>query len=122
MIAEQAISEIEGALYGVRAKTSGLAIMSLVFGVLGPFFAGTMWILSCNDFLTANPYIIAFFSCGLAWILGFVLGIKSLKQIAGSEGQLVGREYAIAGIAISAVWMLIVFMVVFLPMIYCVNS
>ncbi len=104
-------------------KISKLAIASVVFGMLGPFCAGVVWIVSFNDFLTVdNPVIIGFFSCGAAWILGLAFGIKSLKLICKSKGQLVGREYAMAGIVISAVWMFLVLAALVLPGIYYVNS
>ena len=62
------------------------------------------------------------FSCGLAWILGLALGIKSLKQIDISGGQLIGKEYAMAGIAISAFWMVLILAGLLLPIIYYINS
>ena len=106
-----------------KAKISKLAIASVIFGVSGPFFSGVMWVVSCNNFLTtASPLVIAPFSCGVAWILGLVFGMRALKQIESDQGQLAGKEYAIVGIIISAAWMLLVFMAVFLPMIYAVNS
>ncbi|TKJ38888.1 MAG: hypothetical protein CEE38_04105 [Planctomycetes bacterium B3_Pla] len=61
------------------AKTSGLAIASLVLGLLSP--------LTC--FLTAIPAII--------------LGIVSLVKISGSAGRLKGSGLAIAGIAVPPV-------------------
>ena len=123
MVNEEAISETNISLQSQKTEISKLAIMSLMFGILGPFSCGAMWIMSCNDFFTiGTPIIIVPFSCGLTWILGLVLGIKSLKQIESSEGQSGGREYAIAGISISAAWLLLIFVVLFLPMIYSVNS
>lgn len=61
------------------AKTSGLAIASLVLGVLG------------------------IFTLGLTAIVGLVLGIIALVQINRSKGQLGGLGLAIAGIAVSGV-------------------
>lgn len=61
-----------------RPKTSGLAIASLVCGILGP----------CT--------------VGLAAVVGLILGIVALSRIAKSAGQLTGRGLAIAGIIISA--------------------
>lgn len=59
-----------------RAKTSGLAIASLILGALAPF--------TC--FITAIPAI--------------VLGIVGLVKISKSAGQLKGNGLAIAGIAV----------------------
>ena len=123
MVIEEIINEIDINSQSTKPMISKLAIVSAVFGILGPFFTGAMWIVMCNNFLTlGSPLVIAPFSCGLAWILGIILGLKALKQIESSQGQLVGREYAIVGIFTSALWMLLIFMVLFLPMIYCVNS
>ena len=60
----------------VPVKTSGLAIASLVLGILSPF--------TC--FLTALP--------------GIILGIVALVKIQTSAGQLKGTGWAVAGIAI----------------------
>ena len=57
-------------------KTSGLAIASLVLGVLG-------------------------FCCGLFSITGLILGIVGLLKIGRSAGQLGGKGLAIAGICVS---------------------
>ena len=120
---EEIIDQTDIDLPGREARISRLAVASVVFGVLGPFTAGAMWILSLNDFLTVpNPIITAIFSCGLTWILGLVFGIKSLGQICRSQGKLFGREYAIAGIFISAAWLLLIFLGVLLPILYYVNS
>ena len=64
---------------GQAAKTSGLAIASLVFAVLSPF--------TC--LITAIPAII--------------LGIVSLVKISNSAGRLKGKGLAIAGIVIGPV-------------------
>lgn len=120
---EETISEIDINSQGRKPKTSKLAVMSMVFGVLGPFSCGAIWIVSFNDFLKiGNGFIMAAFSCGFAWILGLALGAKSLEQVKSSEGQLVGREYAIAGIIISAAWMALIFVGLLLPALYYVNS
>ena len=68
-----------------EAKTSGLAIASLILGILG------------------------LFSCGLTALVGLILGICGLVSINNSKGRLMGSGLAIAGIVISA------FMVLFLP-------
>jgi len=106
-----------------RPKTSKMALASAVFGILGPLSAGAMWVVSFNKFLNlGNPLIIGLFSCGLAWILGLVFGIKSLEQINNSEGQLFGKEYAMAGIVVSAVWMVLILAGLLLPALFYVNS
>lgn len=104
-------------------KTSKLAVASLVFGILGPFSAGAMWLVSLIDFLVIpNTMLTALFSCGLTWILGLVLGIKSLKQIENEKEQLLGKEYAIAGIVVSATWMVLILASLLLPALFYVNS
>jgi hypothetical protein len=60
-----------------KAKTSGLAIASLVAGMLGLCTAG------------------------LASIVGLILGITALKRIGRSGGTLRGRALAIAGLIVS---------------------
>src|SRR5580765_235255 len=65
------------------AKTSGLAIASLVLGILG------------------------LFSCGLTALVGLILGIVSLVKIRDSKGQLRGEGLAIAGTCVSGVFLLL---------------
>ena len=61
-------------------KTSGMAITSLVLGVMG--------------------------MCGVTALVGLILGIVSLRRINRSQGQLGGQGLAIAGIAVSAFMLL----------------
>jgi len=70
-----------------EAKTSGLAIASLILGILG------------------------LFSCGLTALVGIVLGICGLTAINNSKGRLKGGGLATAGIAVSGL------MIVVLPII-----
>jgi hypothetical protein len=65
---------------------------------------------------------LALFSGGVPAMLGFILGMKSLEQIDNSEGQLLGREYAIAGVAISVVWIVLVLLGLLLPALFSINS
>ena len=123
----ETVSETDTNLQSQKSKTSRLAITSMVFAILGPFLFGPMFILmfyglSFYDLIIQGPYITTFLSCILAWILGLVLGIKSLGQIDNSQGQLVGRAYAIAGIAISLAWILSILGGLFFPVLYYVNS
>ncbi|MHC4642138.1 MAG: hypothetical protein ACYS32_10875, partial [Planctomycetota bacterium] len=62
------------------------------------------------------------FSYSVAWILGLVLGLKSLEKIRNSEQHLVGKAYAFAGISISAVWMIVLIARFLLPALFYVNS
>jgi len=103
-------------------RVSSLAIASAVFGILGPFSSGAMWIASINDFVIRSHFMMAVFSCGVASILGLLLGTKALLQIKSSEGRLTGREYAIVGTATSAIWLFLIFVGLFLPVIHSVNS
>ena len=75
------------------AATSGLAIASLILGILG------------------------FFSCGITAVLGGVLGFVSLGQIRQSHGRLSGSGLATVGICVSGVVLLfaIVSLLLFLP-------
>jgi prepilin-type processing-associated H-X9-DG protein len=63
-------------------KTSGLAVTSLVLGILG------------------------LFSCGITALVGLVLGIVALVKIKNSQGRLSGNGLAIAGIAVSGLFLL----------------
>ena len=63
------------------AKTSGLAIASLILGLLG--------------------------FCGLTALIGLILGIIGMVQINKSEGRLKGQGLAIAGVIVSAVFLLL---------------
>lgn len=65
-------------------KTSGLAIASLVCGVLG------------------------FFLCGVSSLAGLIMGPMALSRINRSNGRLQGRGLAIGGVVVSAVTLLLV--------------
>jgi hypothetical protein len=75
------------------AKTSGLAITSLVLGILGAL------------------------TCGVTALIGLILGIIALSKIKKSQGTLGGGGLALAGIIVSAVFLLMlpIFAAVFLP-------
>lgn len=123
MVNEETISGIYSGAESEEPRISKLAVASMVFGILGPFSSGAMWVLSFNSlFAVRSPVITALFSCGFAWILGLLLGQRSLEQIRNSAGQLVGREYAIVGIILSTTWMLLIFVSLLLPALYSVNS
>jgi len=82
------------------AKTSGMAIASLVLGVCG------------------------FCTAGLAAIAGLILGIVGLNAIKKSEGWLKGTGFAIAGIAVSGTALLIIpiMTAIMIPAIYRARS
>lgn len=71
-------------LPGAPAKTSGLAIASLVCGILG------------------------LFSCGITALVGLVLGIVAMSKIKNSQGRLTGNGLAIGGICVSGLFVLMV--------------
>jgi prepilin-type processing-associated H-X9-DG protein len=66
------------------AKTSRLAVASLVLGILG------------------------LLTCGITSLVGLVLGIIGLVKVNRSNGQLSGKGLAIAGICTSALFLLMV--------------
>ncbi len=68
-------------------KTSALAIASLVCGIL--------W------------------GCGVLSLLGLILGLVALSKISKSEGRLGGKGIALAGVIVSAVFLLL--SLVFVP-------
>ena len=108
-----------------KEGVSKLAVASMVFGILGPFSAGFLWVVSLSLFLTVGKLgtgIITFFSCSLPWVLGLVLGVKALQQIEDSHGQLTGGEYALIGIIISVVWMILLLVALPLPAFFSINS
>ncbi|HUS71913.1 MAG TPA: hypothetical protein VMY06_02520 [Sedimentisphaerales bacterium] len=125
MVNEENIGEIWSDILRQKTKISKLAVASMVFGILAPFCFGAMWIVSflpSHDLITASRYIMAAFSYTVAWILSLILGIKSLEQIQNSEERLVGRVYAVVGISISAVWMVLMVARFLLPALHSVNS
>jgi prepilin-type processing-associated H-X9-DG protein len=73
-----------GGTPGGPAKTSGLAITSLVLGILG------------------------LFTCGITSLVGLALGIVGLVRINKSEGRLSGNGLAIAGIVTSCIFVLFI--------------
>lgn len=77
----------------VAPKTSGLAVSSLVLGILG------------------------LFSCGFTALIGLILGIIAYSKIKKSQGRLAGSGLAIAGIVVSAIFVLMlpVFAAMLLP-------
>jgi prepilin-type processing-associated H-X9-DG protein len=66
------------------SKSSGMAIASLVLGILG------------------------FCTAGLTALLGLVFGLVALSQIRRSQGALKGRGFALAGTIVSGVAMLMI--------------
>jgi len=75
------------------AKTSGLAITSLVLGILG------------------------LFTCGTTALIGLILGIIAMVKIRKSRGALGGGGMALAGVIVSAVFifMIPIFAALLLP-------
>ena len=66
------------------APTSGLAIASLVLGIIG------------------------IFTCGLTALIGLILGIVAMRQVRKSHGTIGGGGIALAGTIVSAVFLLFV--------------
>jgi len=67
----------------IPSRSSGLAISSVVLGILGVF------------------------TCGLSSLVGFMLGIVALIKIKQSNGRLSGNGLAIAGICVSGLFTLL---------------
>jgi prepilin-type processing-associated H-X9-DG protein len=74
-------------------KTSGMAVTSLVLGILGMF------------------------TCGLTALFGLVFGIIALVKVKNSKGATGGRGIALAGVIVSAVFlfMIPIFAAILLP-------
>jgi len=64
------------------AKISGLAISSLILGILG------------------------FFTCGITAVVGLILGIVALVKISKSQGAIRGQGLALAGTIVSALFLM----------------
>ena len=125
MVIEENINEIFNDILHQKTKTSRLAIVSMVLGILAPFCFGAMWIASylpSNDLITVGRCIMAAFSYAVAWMLSLILGIKELEKINHSEEHLSGRAYAAVGIAISAAWMVFMVTRFLMPALFSVNS
>src|SRR6516164_5461343 len=75
------------------ARTSGMAVTSLVLGILG------------------------LFTCGLTALFGLIFGIISLIKIKNNKGMLKGDGIALAGIIVSALFLLMlpIFAAMLLP-------
>src|SRR4051812_5567526 len=71
-----------------QPKTNGLAIASLVTGILGAIF------------------------CFIVAIVGIVLGIVALNQIKNSNGMQTGRGLAIAGIVVGSLGIVVVILLI----------
>lgn len=66
------------------AKTSGMAISSLVLGILGMF------------------------TCGATALVGLILGIIAMTKVKRSGGKLGGNGIALAGVIVSAVFLFMI--------------
>ena len=66
------------------SRTSGLAVTSLVLGVLG------------------------LFTCGITALFGLVLGIIAMVKVSNSRGALRGGGIALAGIIVSGIFLLMI--------------
>ena len=129
MVTQESINDVFSDILNHNTKTSRLAVTSMVFGLLAPVCFGAVWLVSLLSFrlsshglITAGRYIMIAFSFSAAWILGLILGLKSLEKISKSEQHLVGRAYAFVGISISAVWMVWLIARFLLPVLFYVNS
>jgi len=76
-------------------RRSGLAVASLVLGIVGPL------------------------GLGLPSLIGVVLGALAIGQVGRSGGRLRGQGLAIAGVCVSAVTLLLSVVVVSVGLMYC---
>ncbi len=122
---ERNIGDIFSDIINPKAKTSKMAVTSMVLGILAPCCFFAVWIVSSFSsygIITVGRYIMTAFSCSVAWILGLVLGMISLEQIRNSEQHLIGTAYAVVGIAISALWIALLVVRFLLPALFYVVS
>ncbi len=83
-------------------KRSKIAVSSFLLGILGPLFF--VLILMQTKFPgPTGPEILSLWFCLLGGILAIILGIAGLVIIVRSRGQMKGRSFAIAGIAVPTV-------------------
>lgn len=66
------------------AKTSAMAVTSLVLGILG------------------------LFTCGISALFGLIFGVVGLVKIRGSRGTLTGEGLALSGIIVSGVFLFLI--------------
>ena len=122
---ERKIGDIFSDILNQKAKTSKLAVISMALGILAPCCFFAVWIVSffsSHGIITVGRYIMAAFSCSVAWILGLVLGMISLEQIRSSEKHLIGTAYAVVGISISALWIALLVVHFLMPALFYVVS
>jgi TctA family transporter len=122
---ERNIGDIFSDIINQKAKTSKMEVTSMVLGFLAPCCFFAVWIVSffsSHGIITVGRYIMTAFSCSVAWILGLVLGMKSLEQIRNSEQHLIGNTYAVVGISISAIWIALLVVRFLLPALFYMVS
>ena len=122
---ERNIGDIFSDIINQKAKTSKMAVTSMVLGILAPCCFFAVWIVSffsSHGIITVGRYIMTAFSCSVAWILGLVLGMISIEQIRSSEQHLVGTAYAVVGISISALWIALLMVRFLMPALFYVVS
>lgn len=68
----------------IASKTSGMAITSLVLGILG------------------------LFTCGLTSLFGLILGIIAMVKVKNSGGRLSGNGLALAGVIVSGIFLVMI--------------
>ena len=71
-------------LAATHAKTSGMAISSLVLGILGVF------------------------TCGVTALIGLILGIIAMVKVKNSGGKLGGGGIALAGVIVSGIFLVMI--------------
>ena len=71
-------------LAATHAKTSGMAISSLVLGILGMF------------------------TCGITALIGLILGIIAMVKVKNSGGKLGGGGIALAGVIVSGIFLVMI--------------
>jgi hypothetical protein len=112
------MSEKESNEQKQRSESCKLAVWSLVFEILGSITFGAMWTYLFFGLIQEGAAKAMFWIWVGLCTLGFILGIRALKQIKNSEGKLVGRGCAISGILIFAGWVFITLAIIIIPTAY----
>lgn len=94
------MSETEEKTQGQKPKICQFSVWSLMLGIISFLLI---------SLISLNIYF------GIPSILGLLLGLKAYQQIKKSEGQLYGMIHSIAGIGISGICLVFIFLFAIIP-------